>query len=229
MAALALTVTAGVVALILAASWPPATGGYDFFAYPSAMFFNRAILEHFGHGRLPLSARGRGGDLPGGGRARVVCGAPQRESLARAAAIGLGAAILGLCLVQLLYNDNASSQPSPARRGRTPQQRSWVDEHVPAGAQVGALSELDGRTAGLHPDLARCRVLEHVDHEGRLLRRARRPPPAARQRSDHRSRSTPAAAGSRRRRTRAWGPRGPSRAIWSCPGRGRTSSRSKAR
>lgn len=140
-AALALAATGGVIALILATTWPPASSAYDYFAYPSAIFYQRAILERFGHGAVPLlhSSPGTAAAIVLALVALAWAAARVSGVMARWAAGALGAAILGVCLLQLVYNEKKFTDQVGAL-GPYADQRSWVDEHVPSGAQVGALA-----------------------------------------------------------------------------------------
>lgn len=142
-AALTLACAAGVIALILSTTWPPLTSVYDFFTYPSAIFFQRAILEHFHIGRLSVVAA-----LGAVAVAWTVIRMTGR--LVRTATVVLAAGILAACLSQLLYSAKKFTDRVGAD-GPFASQRSWVDEKVPANAQVGALALSMGAGADYVP------------------------------------------------------------------------------
>ncbi len=127
-----------VVALVTSSSWPALASGYDFFSYPSAVFYQRVLLTHAGTLHLPL--------VHPGAEALIACAIvvataafvlalhPTRRRAWIAALLGV--ALVGLCLIQTLYT---MKKFTAQVGGPTSSQRSWVDRSVPAGAHVGAL------------------------------------------------------------------------------------------
>ncbi|HXB16053.1 MAG TPA: hypothetical protein VNV44_09965 [Solirubrobacteraceae bacterium] len=144
-AALTLASAAGAIALIAAAPWPALTNVYDYFAYPGAIFYQRAILEHFGslHSSVTLLVA-----LVLGAIALAWTTLRYRGIAVRQAVVVLAAAILAVCLVELVYGLRKFTQ---AVGGPHAAQRSWVDASVPAGAQVGALAVSLGETLAYTP------------------------------------------------------------------------------
>jgi hypothetical protein len=130
-----------VIALITSASWPGLTNAYDFFVYPSAMFYQRALLTRGGKVHIPL--------IHPSAEVRIVAAvlvatlafimAFRVRRLARVAPAVLGLTLVGVCLTQTLYAMKKFTEQVGAA-GPSADQRSWVDLHVPSGARVGALA-----------------------------------------------------------------------------------------
>ncbi len=133
-----------VVLLIASVTWPALANPYDFFTYPSAIFYQRVILQHLEQLKLPLSPE----HVVEGAVLLVALAwilASRRPRIARPAAVVLGAGVLAFCSVQSIYAlEKYSSGPGG---GPGAAARSWVDEHVPAGTRVGALAVSLGESA----------------------------------------------------------------------------------
>ncbi len=142
---------AGVIALILAAVWPPTSNPYDFFAYPAAIFYQRVVLEHFGSGNVPLLHSSTLLVVLVLGAIAVAWTAVRASGVGvRPAAGALAVVILAACLIELLYGLRKFTDQVGAK-GPYAAQRSWVDARVPAGAQVGALALSLGETPAYTP------------------------------------------------------------------------------
>jgi hypothetical protein len=144
--------TAAVIAVTASAVWPAPANPYDFFSYPSAIFYERVLLGRASEVSLPLIHLSAGALLA---LALVVLMgawaliAWRVRGAARPATVVLGAAVLALCGVQTAYalrkfTTGAGGGPSAA-------ERSWVDEHVPSSARVGALAVGLGETPDYVP------------------------------------------------------------------------------
>jgi len=123
--------------LIAGASWPELSNPYDFFTYPAGIFYRRVLLRHLsGHG-LPIRAE----YLVEVGVLVVALAwllAARRERFAKPASALLGVGVLALCSLQTGYALEKYVKGPGAGPGAGA--RSWVDEHVPAGARIGALA-----------------------------------------------------------------------------------------
>ncbi len=133
-----------VVLLIASVAWPALANPYDFFTYPSAIFYQRVMLQHLDQLKLPVSPE----HVVEGAVLIVALAwilASRRPRIARPAAVALGVGVLAFCSVQSLY----AMEKYAAGPGGGPgaAERSWVDEHVPAGTRVGALAVSLGESA----------------------------------------------------------------------------------
>jgi hypothetical protein len=129
-----------VIALITSSIWPPLASPYDFFSYPSAIFYQRVLLTHIAKVHVPVLHLSAEGLIAAAILIATLAYAlaVRARRLATAAPVVLGIALLALCLTQTVYTMNkftalVASAPNAA-------QRSWVDLHVPSRAHVGALS-----------------------------------------------------------------------------------------
>lgn len=147
-----LTVVLGaiVAALLLdSVTWPPAANIYDYFTYPAAIFYSRVLMNHLAE--LPLI------HPPAD---RVIEGGVLLVSLAWAALLprralalpATGALCLGTLALGVMQTGYALKKYSGgAGAGQPAAARSWVDRHVPGGAQVATLANSLGTTADYVP------------------------------------------------------------------------------
>jgi hypothetical protein len=147
-------VLAGAVAvdlLIESVTWPALANLYDYFTYPAAIFYQRVLLGHLSEIPLPI------GHLS---PERLVQAAVLLVALAwmlaarhsrarRPAVIVLGVGVLGFCSIQTFYA--LHKYVTGAGAGFSAAERSWVDRHVPAGAEVSALTVSLGQTLNYTP------------------------------------------------------------------------------
>ncbi|HTA32101.1 MAG TPA: hypothetical protein VK721_01630 [Solirubrobacteraceae bacterium] len=144
--------TAAVIAVTASAVWPAPANPYDYFSYPSAIFYERVVLGRASEVSVPLIHLSAGALLA---LALVIVMAAwalitwRVRDAARPAAVLLGVAVLALCGVQTAYalrkfTTGAGGGPSAA-------ERSWVDAHVPSSARVGALAVGLGETPDYVP------------------------------------------------------------------------------
>jgi hypothetical protein len=136
-----------VTALVANTSWPPLANPFDFFTFPSAIFYQRVLLTHAGFLHLPLLHPSPELLV----EAAIVVAAlawvflAARWSGARPAIL-LAICLIALCAVQTVYSLRKFTFGAGEGNGPDAAQRSWVDEHVPDGAKVGALALSLGET-----------------------------------------------------------------------------------
>lgn len=147
-----ITVVLGAIAAVLlidSVTWPPVANVYDYFTYPAAVFYSRVLMNHLAE--LPLI------HPPAD---RVIEGALVVVSLAWAALVRRRALLVpataALCLATLALGVTQTGYAlkkysGGAGRGQTAAARSWVDRHVPGGAQVATLANSLGTTADYVP------------------------------------------------------------------------------
>lgn len=129
-----------VLALITSSEWPPVANAYDFFSYPSAIFYQRVLLARASTMDIPLLHPSAEALIA----AVVVIGVLAFAAslrigrTARVAPAFLGVALIGVCLTQSLYAMKKFTALVGAG-GPNGAERSWVDAHVPPDASVGAL------------------------------------------------------------------------------------------
>lgn len=148
-----LAATAAVLALIDGVAWPELTNTYDFFSYPAATFYRRAILLHLSSLRLPL--------LHPSPQLFVylliatfafgVAALSLVKRAARPVAAFLAVGLVGLCAIQTIYALHKFSETAGATSGPNADQRSWVDRSLPDNAQVAALGISLGTTSDYQP------------------------------------------------------------------------------
>lgn len=148
-----LAATAALLALIDGVAWPELTNTYDFFSYPAATFYRRAVLLHLSAVRLPLLH-------PSPELfvylliAAFACGFVALSLVKRAArpaAAFLAVGLVGLCAIQTIYALHKFSETAGATSGPNAAQRSWVDRSVPDNALVAALGISLGKTTDYQP------------------------------------------------------------------------------
>ena len=125
-----------VILLIESVTWPSSAGPYDFFVYPAAVFYGRAVLGKLSLVHLPVVHAGPERLV----QAAIVVVAiawvatGYRPRARRPAAVVLGLAVLALCVAQLYYAlDKFTTGAGANPGGPTATQRSWVDKAVAAG------------------------------------------------------------------------------------------------
>ncbi len=144
--------TAAVIAVTASAVWPAPANPYDYFSYPSAIFYERVLLGRASEVSLPLIHLSAGALLA---LALVIVMAAwalitwRVRDAARPAALLLGVAVLALCGVQTAYALRKFT--TGAGGGPPAAERSWVDEHVSSSARVGALAVGLGETPAYVP------------------------------------------------------------------------------
>jgi hypothetical protein len=153
MAAIGVLIGAAVViALVANTSWPPLANPFDFFTFPSAIFYQRVLLTHASFLHLPLIHPSPELLV----EAAIVIAALAWVLLAarwRGArpAVLLAICLIALCAVQTLYGLRKFSATAGEANGANAAARSWVDEQVPAGTDVGALAVSMGETLPYAP------------------------------------------------------------------------------
>ncbi|HEV3093379.1 MAG TPA: hypothetical protein VGY30_02565 [Solirubrobacteraceae bacterium] len=153
---MAVGVVAAAVALVVLiddVAWPEMTNQYDFFSFPAAVFYQRAVLQHLSTLRLPL-LHPSPQLLAYVGIVAVACafaalGLVKRVARPAAALVAVG--LLAMCATQTIYALRKFSQTAGAASGPDAAQRSWVDRSVPSSVQVGALAISMGMTADYLP------------------------------------------------------------------------------
>jgi len=133
-----LLATIAVAALIDSATWPEAINPYDFFTYPAAIFYRRALVAHLAsaHGARTVERVVVVGLVL---LALIVCLLVARRPRWRPGlAVVLGVGVLGMCVLQTGYD--LRKFIGGAGGGADAAARSFVDDHVPSGARVGALA-----------------------------------------------------------------------------------------
>ncbi len=144
--------TAAVIVATASAVWPAPANPYDYFSYPSAIFYKQVLLGRASEVSLPLIHPSAGALLA---FALVVVMAAwalitwRVRGAARPAAVLLGVAVLALCGVQTAYALRKFT--TGAGGGPTAAARSWVDAYVPSSARVGALAVGLGETPDYVP------------------------------------------------------------------------------
>jgi hypothetical protein len=137
--------------LIESVTWPALANLYDYFTYPAAIFYQRVLLGHVSEIPLPLIH-------PSPERlvqaavllvALAWMLAARHARAARPAAIALGVGVLGFCSLQTAYA--LRKYVTGAGAGSDAAERSWVDRHVPAGAEVSDLAVSLGLTINYTP------------------------------------------------------------------------------
>ncbi|HLH13333.1 MAG TPA: hypothetical protein VKV16_00975, partial [Solirubrobacteraceae bacterium] len=121
--------------LIESVVWPPVVNLYDYFTFPTAIFYQRILLGRLNLLHLPLSSE-RVVDILVLLVAVGAILATRRARLARPAAALLSVGVLAFCGVQTVYA--LDKYVTGAGGGPDAAERSWVDEHVPGGARVAA-------------------------------------------------------------------------------------------
>jgi hypothetical protein len=134
-------------------SWPMLTSPYDFFTYPAATFYRRAVLTHIELVHLP-AVHFSSEQLVGVAivfAATVFALAARSTRSVRPAASLLGVGLIAVCATQLIYNMRKYGDGVGEANGPNAAQRSWVDRHVPDGASVGTLALSLGETLDYLP------------------------------------------------------------------------------
>jgi hypothetical protein len=142
------TLAGGVLVALLIDSvvWPGLANGYDFFTYPAGIFYARALLSHIGKARIPLADLSAT-HLVGAWILIVLVLWVLSWQLSRTRLIGtllLGVALLGYCGEETYYAFHKYATGAGESTRSTASERSWVDRHVPGGAQVGRLLISEG-------------------------------------------------------------------------------------
>ena len=135
--------TVAVLALIGSTTWPALANPYDFFTYPAGMFYQRSLLIRTSQWHLPLIHPTPEHIVAAGILLIAVAWAiavARGGRAARAAAVLLGAFLLGLSTIMMLYGIRKYAEGAGAESGPNAAERSWVDRHVPGGAEVAALA-----------------------------------------------------------------------------------------
>jgi hypothetical protein len=137
--------------LIESVAWPALANLYDYFTYPAAIFYKRVLLGHVSEIRVPVlhlsSERWVQTAVLLVALAWML--AARRSRTARPAAIALGVGVLGFCAIQTAYAlDKYVAGPGA---GPNAADLSWVDRHVPAGAEVSDLDVSLGLTINYTP------------------------------------------------------------------------------
>jgi hypothetical protein len=130
-----------VVLLLDRTTWPSLANAFDFFTYPAAIFYQRVLLTRAGSLHVPLHPSPE--HLVEAGVIVVTLAflaAGLRRGWCRPAAALLGAALIVLCTTQTIYNLHKFIYGAGNGSGPDASERSWVDEHVPSSARVGALA-----------------------------------------------------------------------------------------
>lgn len=152
--AIGVVATAGaVVALLDSVAWPEVVNPYDFFSFPAAIFYRRAMLAHLSSLRLPL-VHPSPELLVYVGIVVVACAFAAvgfTRQAARPAAVLLAFGLLAVCATQTIYGLDKFSATAGAASGPDAAQRSWVDRSVPGDVQVGALGISMGMTIDYLP------------------------------------------------------------------------------
>jgi hypothetical protein len=142
-----------VVLLIDSVTWPGLTNAYDFFTYPAAIFYQRVLLGHAGLVHIPLVHLSPDSLI----EAAILIGALVFVSAGRfprairpvASLMAIG--LVALCAAQMLYALRKFTATAGDATGPDAAARSWVDEHVPSGARVGALAVSTGEMSAYLP------------------------------------------------------------------------------
>jgi hypothetical protein len=145
---------AAVVLLVGSTTWPALANPYDFFTYPAAIFYQRVLLGHASLVHLPLIHPAPGQLVEAvvllAALAWVVAaGRPMRAARPACAVLGIG--LVALCATQTVYSLRKFTSGAGGASGPNASARSWVDEHVPGGAHVGALALSMGKSSAYVP------------------------------------------------------------------------------
>ncbi|MCW3018672.1 MAG: hypothetical protein JWN10_980 [Solirubrobacterales bacterium] len=137
-----------VVVLLATASWPPPGNPFDYFTFPTRIFYQRVVLERATLVHLPLihPSPAHLAEAAVMLAAIVWVVALRRWTRAPRPAAILGVALIALCATQTAYALRKFTFGAGEGNGPGAAQRSWVDEHVPDGAKVGALALSLGET-----------------------------------------------------------------------------------
>ena len=149
-----LTGAVAVCALIAATTWPAPVNPYDFFTYPAGVFYQRVLLARASTLDLRLIHPTPGELVEGSILILALVWALAASRGARVARVGaalMGVGLLSFSATQTLYTLRKYTSGAGAATGPNASARSWVDEHVPAGARVGALALSMGATADYLP------------------------------------------------------------------------------
>ena len=125
--------------LIGSVTWPPLANLYDYFTYPAAIFYQRVMSGHASTITLPLVHLSPERVI----QAAVLAAAlawmllARRARTAGAAAVVLGVGVLALCSMQAYYA--LDKYVTTAGAGTDAATRSWIDRHVPSGANVAVV------------------------------------------------------------------------------------------
>ncbi len=126
--------------LIESVRWPALANLYDYFTYPAAIFYQRVLLGHASEIPLPLIHLSAERRVQAGvlivALAWLLVGRHARA--ARPAAVLLGAGVVAFCSLQTAYA--LRKYVNGAGAGSDAAERSWVDRHVPPGAEVSDLA-----------------------------------------------------------------------------------------
>lgn len=140
-----------VAALIGATTWPALASTYDYFTYPAAVFFQRALIEHLTLFHFDQSEVTRVVQLAIVVAACTLAFLARLPRLARPAAAVVGIGLIVVCGTQTVYALRKFTSTAGEARGPSASERSWVDRHVPGGVSVGALALSLGETADYVP------------------------------------------------------------------------------
>lgn len=149
LAAAGVLVGAGVVVLLLAtATWPPPTNPFDFFSYPARIFYQRVVLARASTVQLPLIHPSPAHLAEAAVALAAIVGviAVRQWKRAPRPTTIIGVALIAVCATQTVYTLRKFTFGAGEGNGPSAAQRSWVDEHVPDDAKVGALSLSLGET-----------------------------------------------------------------------------------
>ena len=145
-AAALLTTTLAVVALVASVAWPPMLSDYDWFTYPAAIFYQRVLLTHADLLQLPIvSASTVVYALVAVGTLLFLAVSSRARGM-RPAAVLMATALVVVCATETLYTLTKYTE-SPAGGGAAASLRSFVDEAVPSGTNVGAFGVGLGSTS----------------------------------------------------------------------------------
>ncbi len=125
------------IAVLADVSWPPAEAEYDFFAYPAATFYARAVgtrlaSVHVGASAFLVVV------VAVAAVAWLLAGIVRR--MTRPAAVLAAAATLLLCATELVYSlQKFTTGPAAIADGAEPEARSWLERVVRPGTRVAAV------------------------------------------------------------------------------------------
>ncbi len=143
----AVVAAAAVIVVFNAATWPPATGEYEFFTYPAATFYSRIALTRLASLPGPLTPL-TVVDLV---IAALTLGwllAGRSRRLMRPAAALMAILVLGVCATELVYSLNKfTATPAATADGTSAAARSWLERVLPKGANASAVGIGLGQSA----------------------------------------------------------------------------------
>jgi hypothetical protein len=132
-----------VMVLVATATWASALDEYDFFSYPSATFYRRAVLERVTKLNLPLvhSHVSVLVLVVIAVVAFVWIGAGRVKRLARPAAAVFAVLVVALCATELVYSlDKFTTSAAAQADGTDAAKRSWLESKLAPGTEVAAVA-----------------------------------------------------------------------------------------